>query len=304
MASLELPFGIKVLNPTSVDAKYLNDGIPYISVGEVNSLVPSGIRHIGLTVNISGVEYWYETGITDPDLVIKGGGGTGSGERIEKEYAQVGHGFSVGEVVAWSGTTFIKAIADGTQDGGEVIGFVSEVPDANNFTVIFGGYIDGITALGLSGGTTYFLSTTVAGGISPYDTEVFDTISKPVLTTFTDDEALVFQYRGFLIDSGATVASKEIIATTVPTVEVLETNVDTLFVSSGTTLYNLPASPADGAEIVFVDASGNAGTSTITIDGGVITIYDLVSTTASIGTDYGSITLVFNGVYWNVTAFV
>jgi hypothetical protein len=304
MANLELPFGIKVLNPTSLDAKYLNDGVPYADVTEVNSLIVAGIRHTGLTVNIIGVEYWYANGVTDSDLVIKSGGGTGSGERIEKAYTQATHGFSVGEVVAWSGTSFIKAIADGSQDGAEVVGFITEVADVNNFTAVFSGYIEGISGLTLSGGSTYFLSTTVAGGITVNDTETLGTISKPILTTFTNDDALVFQYRGFEVDSGATTAGKEVIVTTIATYEVLETNVDTLFISSGTTTYNLPASPLDGAEVVFVDGAGTAGTTPITLDGGVITIYDEVSTTAIIGTDYGSITLVFNGIFWNVTAFV
>ena len=121
MASLELPFGIKVLNPTPADAKYLNDGVPYTGVTQVNSLIGAGIRHTGLTVNISGVEYWYAEGIGDGDLVVKTGGG--SGERIEKEYNQVSHGFAVGDVVSWSGTSFIKAIADGSQSA-EVVGLM------------------------------------------------------------------------------------------------------------------------------------------------------------------------------------
>lgn len=310
MASLELPFGIKVLNPTPVDAKYLNDGVPYVSIAEVNSTIGAGIRHVGLTVNINNEEYWYAAGIGNGDLVekITGSGtttgGTASGDRIEKAYILSGHTFSVGDVIAWSGSTFIKAIADGTQDGAEVVGLVSEVPDVDNFTVVFAGYLDGISGLSLSGGTTYFLSTTVEGGLSPNDTETLGTISKPILTTFTSDDALVFQYRGFEVDSGATVAGKEVVTTVAGTYAVLETNVDTLFVASGTTTYNLPASPSEGAQVTFVDGLETAGTTPIVLDGGLITIYDLTSTTASITTDNGSITLVFNGIYWNVTGFV
>jgi len=302
MENLELPYGIKVLNATSLDGKYLNGDIPYTGVTEVNGILSSGVRHIGLTVNILGIEYWYANGITDLDLIIKSGG-SGSGERIEKEYTQNGHGFNFGDIVAYSGTSFIKAIADGTQDA-EVVGLVSDVPDVNTFTVVFSGYIEGISGLTLSASTTYFLSISVAGALSSSDTEVFDTISKPVLTTLTDNEALIFQYRGFLVESGATVGGKEVVKTTIPTVTVLDINVDTLFVSSGTTLYNLPSAPLEGSELIFVDAAGTAGTASIILDGGVITIYDFISTTAEIGSNFGSITLVFNGTYWNVTAFV
>lgn len=79
--SLELPFGVRVLNQTPADDKYLNNGVAYTDVNEVNSLLPIGIRHIGLTVNINNVEYWYGTGIADLDLIEKslGGGGTITG---------------------------------------------------------------------------------------------------------------------------------------------------------------------------------------------------------------------------------
>lgn len=73
--SLELPFGIKVINPVPLDSKYLNTGgTPYATVSEANLQVPYSIRHIGLTVNINGVEYWYKDGIFDFDLIIKSAG--------------------------------------------------------------------------------------------------------------------------------------------------------------------------------------------------------------------------------------
>jgi hypothetical protein len=38
---------------------------------EVNSLIPKEVRHIGLTVNINGEEYWYKSGIENEDLIFK-----------------------------------------------------------------------------------------------------------------------------------------------------------------------------------------------------------------------------------------
>lgn len=69
--SLELPFGLKVINPLPADSKYLRNGVPYDSVAQVNSEIPITIRHTGLTVNILGVEYWYKNGVTNSDLVPK-----------------------------------------------------------------------------------------------------------------------------------------------------------------------------------------------------------------------------------------
>ena len=89
MAGLELPFGVKVLNPLSLDEKYLSGGTtPYSSVSNVNSLIPQSIRHRGLTVNISGDEYWYKDGVTDADLVIKtGNSGVTTGDTLGTGYA-------------------------------------------------------------------------------------------------------------------------------------------------------------------------------------------------------------------------
>lgn len=58
--------------PKSTDNRYVNGGVfPYISVAEVTSTIPESYRHIGLTVNIQGEEYWFKEGVTDSDLVLK-----------------------------------------------------------------------------------------------------------------------------------------------------------------------------------------------------------------------------------------
>jgi hypothetical protein len=57
------------------DAKYG----PFADVATANSEIGSTLRYKGLTVGIlvggAVVEYWYEAGITDSDLVVKSGGG-------------------------------------------------------------------------------------------------------------------------------------------------------------------------------------------------------------------------------------
>lgn len=66
-------------SPKSLDAKYTKfvsgAATPYVSVAEVNSLIPNEYRSVGLTVLIDiggvNVEYWYKEGILDGDLVVK-----------------------------------------------------------------------------------------------------------------------------------------------------------------------------------------------------------------------------------------
>ena len=55
-----------------VDSRY----VTYASISEANAAIPAIKRYRGLTVGVISneilIEYWYETGITDSDLVIKG----------------------------------------------------------------------------------------------------------------------------------------------------------------------------------------------------------------------------------------
>jgi hypothetical protein len=71
MANLQLPFGVKVLGQQALDAKYLNDGVPYVSIAEANTILSSGVRSIGLTVNINFVDFHYKDDITDEGLIVK-----------------------------------------------------------------------------------------------------------------------------------------------------------------------------------------------------------------------------------------
>ncbi len=72
MATFNLANQIFIVNPAAnVDSTYG----PYNSVAEANAAIVSGLRVIGRTVGIitagAVVEYWWESGITDGDLVVK-----------------------------------------------------------------------------------------------------------------------------------------------------------------------------------------------------------------------------------------
>ncbi|HCY41779.1 MAG TPA: hypothetical protein DHV48_10550 [Prolixibacteraceae bacterium] len=73
---------------------------------------------------------------------------------------QTAHGFSVGNAVGLSGSTWIKAKADSVANA-VTIGLVSQVVDANNFRYVKGGILAGT----YTPGANYFLSTTVAGAL-------------------------------------------------------------------------------------------------------------------------------------------
>jgi hypothetical protein len=85
------PTGFPLGKPIRIAEEHSGPSVydtPFDSVAEACATIAEGVRGLGLTVNIieSGkvVQYWWESGKTDADLVQKvtgsgSGGGTGSG---------------------------------------------------------------------------------------------------------------------------------------------------------------------------------------------------------------------------------
>ena len=69
--SIKLSDSIRVGQQKPLEDKYFNELVPYTSTSQVNTLLLKSVRHIGLTVNINGKEYWYKDGIEDSNLVLK-----------------------------------------------------------------------------------------------------------------------------------------------------------------------------------------------------------------------------------------
>jgi hypothetical protein len=69
-------FDIRAAKP--IDKRYLNSSnASYTNVAQANAQIPSSYRHVGLTVLIGSVEYWYIGGTADVNLVAKSSGGPG-----------------------------------------------------------------------------------------------------------------------------------------------------------------------------------------------------------------------------------
>ena len=67
----------KINAPKHIDTRYINLFTPYVSTAAANAAIVSAYRYLGLTVLIGTVEYWYQSGIADINLVPKlAGGGT------------------------------------------------------------------------------------------------------------------------------------------------------------------------------------------------------------------------------------
>jgi hypothetical protein len=142
-----------------------------------------------LVSDASGVATWQEINVS------------ASGDAIKKQISQSSHGFSVQDVIGWSGGTYNKAIADGTYDG-EVLGIVSSVPNINAFELTQAGYITGLTSLVQS--TTYFLSDSTPGLLTATEPTGDTHISKAMLLADSTTSGWVLPYAGYIITTGDT----------------------------------------------------------------------------------------------------
>lgn len=114
-------------------------------------------------------------------------------EELRKFINKAGHGFSVGDVLKHSGGTYAKAQADSSANA-EAVGIVSKVFDADNFTISFSGYIDGLS--GLTADTVYFLSDATAGLLTSTAPTTEGSISKPLFIAISTTAGYFFNFRG------------------------------------------------------------------------------------------------------------
>lgn len=145
--------------------------------------------------------YWADILSQAVTAASESGGGGGAGSSIE--VVQVAHGFAVGDVLRSSGTdgAYAKAQAD-SEANAEVIGIVTVVTDADNFTLVLSGKVDVAAAVpNQTAGTVLYLSDSTAGALTATEPSAVGSISKPVaVVTTADAEMVVFVMRGMVID--------------------------------------------------------------------------------------------------------
>jgi len=136
------------------------------------------------------------------DIIMSGGTSpvtSASGENITKSISQASHGFSVKDVVGFSGSTYNKPIANGLYDG-EILGLVTKVPNSGTFELTQAGYITGLTSLVAN--TTYFLSDVTAGLLTSTEPTGDTHISKTIFFADSTSTGWVLPYAGYVVTTG------------------------------------------------------------------------------------------------------
>jgi len=134
-----------------------------------------------------------------PSFQAAGGGAVGA---TTTSVTQAAHGFSVGNLLTYSGSndTYALAKADTAQDA-EVVGIISATT-TNTFTLVTSGVIT--TLSGLTAGTTYWLSPTSAGNYTSTPPSTAGQINKPVLLAVDTTSAIYQNFRGDVIPGSST----------------------------------------------------------------------------------------------------
>ena len=186
----------------------ISNEIPF---NDIDDLLPQqDANTIGkvLTSGADGNAYWSGSA---------GGGGASSSIPV----TQTAHGFTIGTLLRYDGglQKYVKAQANNGTNA-DVIGVVSSVTDASNFTITTQGLIQGLS--GLTAGASYFLSDTTAGAFTINEPTGIGTISKPVLLAVSSTAAVFSNWRGISVSVLA--AAPEVAAQTGNNGKFLTTN--------------------------------------------------------------------------------
>ena len=169
-------------------------GVPAASADlAVLPVPPSDAFALGYIVMTKGAST-YSKVLNENIYQFVGGGGSGGGSGASKEITQA-NSFAVGDVVYFTGSTYAKAQANAANTA-EAIGVVSKA-SASKFTLTELGYITGLS--GLTPGEVYFLSDSVAGGLTVNEPTTIGSISKPMLIADSATSAYVLNYRGVVV---------------------------------------------------------------------------------------------------------
>lgn len=174
-------------------------------------------------------------------------GGSANGSSLTDAISQAAHGFAVGDAVYLNSGTYTKAIATSAA-AAEVVGIVTAVAGVNDFTLTTSGKVVGLT--GLTAGSVYWLSDSVAGALTTVAPTTVGYIDKPLFVADSTTSGYFINYRGNIVPTpfGTNVILQVLSQT-------LTTTVSTNSASYVDTGITVSITPSSTASTVYISAS-------------------------------------------------
>jgi len=195
---------------------------------------------------------------------------SGSGNNLVLAVSQAAHGFAVGDVLYLSSGTYVKANAN-TAATAEVVGIVSVVAGANDFTLLMYGQIT--TLSGLTAGTVYFLSGSAAGAYTATQVTTVGYVDKPLMVALSTTAAFFYNERGKVLPASAIVNQASSSVTMVAGT--------TYVINNGASLVTLTVPVATAIGDVFNVIGQSSGKWLVQMNGGQTCNTGAASTTAA-----------------------
>lgn len=121
-------------------------------------------------------------------------GGGGGGSALTRAVTQATHGLAVNDVIRDNGTIYVKAQADTAANATGIVGIVTAVAGANDFTYTSAGFTSTLT--GLTDAVTHYLSEITAGLLTTTVPTGTGEVDQPVLFARSATEAEINIQRG------------------------------------------------------------------------------------------------------------
>ena len=165
-----------------------DNGAGTVAITEVGGdPFPSQTGMDGMFLKTDGTDvYWSETGGTSTSIT------------------QARHGFNIGNILRYNGTTYTlaKANAEATAD---VVGVVTDVTDINTFELTMCGIVTFASGVSFTPGAAYFLSDSTAGAFTPTEPTAVGSVSKPLLIATGIKTGYFYNWRGIEITKEITI---------------------------------------------------------------------------------------------------
>ena len=203
----------------SITTAIANDAVTYAKIQNVSgysvlarkSFFPGDVEEVALSVSqllgrgstgdIAPITLGTNLSMSGTTLNVSSAGGESTTQSVN----QTAHGFSVGDVLYVTGSNTYALAQANNEVNAEVVGIVSSVADANNFTLLTSGTITTLSTL--TAGEVYFLSPSSAGDYTITKPSTLGQISKPLFIATSSTSAIWLNFRGVEVGPGSILPS-------------------------------------------------------------------------------------------------